>query len=371
MAERRRRLSGRPSGRPSRRTSTVLALVLVLVAGLLVAGTLVWRRLDQSRVEQALDAVPAGSLRVAFTDWDVVRRKLDADLGDDPDRDTVEAMIDQAYDRDYAAASSIDEAAGALQEKFGFGPATAQWEAFAQGRKGATMVLKVADGTDFDVLADNLRTVGFKKPKREDGVWQGGADLIAATDPTISPELQYVALLADQGLVVSSDNLEYAGSAAKVAAGSADSFASVAGVPDLAERMDDPANALVWGKDFACTDLAMSRADDNDQERAEALVEKLGGVTPLSGMAMAMAPNRTLRVVQHFESSEQARKNLRPRAKLAVGEAIGRGVSFADDLELVSAKAVGSDVLLDLRPRTKAGFVLSALYDGPLLFATC
>ena len=35
-------------------------------------------------------------------------------------------------------------------------------------------------------------------PKDEDGVWRGGADLVAQIDPTITPELQYVVLLADQ-----------------------------------------------------------------------------------------------------------------------------------------------------------------------------
>ena len=93
-----------------------------------------------------------------------------------------------------------------MHEMFGFGPVNAQWEAFAQGKQGAAMVLKVADGTDFDVLADNLRTAGYTKPKDDDGVWEGGADLVAALDPTLSPEVQYVALLEDQGLVVTSDN---------------------------------------------------------------------------------------------------------------------------------------------------------------------
>ena len=49
------------------------------------------------------------------------------------------------------------------------------------------MVLKVADGTDFDVLADNLRTDGYTKPKEDDGVWEGGADLVASLDGTAQP----------------------------------------------------------------------------------------------------------------------------------------------------------------------------------------
>jgi hypothetical protein len=353
------------------RTVVIAAVVLLLVAGLLVAGSVAWKRLHRTDLEEALGVVPASSLRVGFTDWGVVRRALHADLGDTPDRDAVEKFMQAAYDSDFAAASSIDEAAAALQSKFGFSPATAQWEAFAQGRQGATMVLKVPDGTDFDVLAGNLRSAGYGKPRSADGVWKGGADLVARLDPTFSPELQYVSLVEDRGLVVTSDNAGYAASSARVAAGDGSSFASVSGVGDLAVHLEKPANAMIWGKDFACTDLAMSRADEEAQAQAETRVREAGGVTPLTGFAMAMQADRTLRVDAHFEDSERARKNLRSRAKLAVGEAIGRGTSFSEDFKLTSSKAVDSDVLLDLRPRTKTGYVLSALYDGPVLFATC
>lgn len=353
------------------RTLVVAAVVLVLVAGLLVAGVVIWKRAHRTDLQEALARVPASSLRVGFTDWGVVRRALHADLGDTPDRDAVEKFMRAAYDSDFSAVSSIDESAAALQSTFGFGPATAQWETFAQGRKGATMVLKVPDGADFGVLAGNLRSAGYGKPKKADGVWRGGVDLVAGLDPTLTPELQYVALLEDRGLVVTSDNPGYAASAARVAAGDAASFASVGSIDDLALQLGRPANAMIWGKDFACTDLAMSRADEDAQAQAKTRVRQVGGVTPVTGFAMAMQPDRTLRVAAHFEDSERARKNLRPRAELAVGEAIGRGGSFSDDFKLTSSKAVDSEVVLDLLPRTKQGYVLSALYDGPVLFATC
>jgi hypothetical protein len=353
------------------RRAGIAVLVLALLAGLLVVGVVVWQRVNRSDLEEALDRVPASSLRVGFTDWATVRSRLDAHLGDTPDGEEVEKLIQKAYDSDYVAASSIDDSARALQEKFGFSPATAQWEVFAQGRAGAAMVLKVAEGADFDVLAGNLRSAGYQKPEEEDGVWKGGIDLMPQIDPSISPELQYVTLLEDRGLVVSSDGLGYAKTAAKVAAGEGSSFASVEGVSDVAGHLGDPANAMLWGRDFACTDLAMSRADDDAQAQAEQLVQQAGGVTPLAGLAMAMQPDRTLRIVAHFEDDDRAAKNLRPRAKLAVGEAVGRGGSFADDFELVSSKAIGSDVVLDMRPKSETGFVLSLLYDGPVLFATC
>ena len=224
----------------------------------------------------------------------------------------------------------------ALQENFGFSPATAQWEAFAQGRQGATMVLKVASGADFDVLADNLRSAGYdeaeggrrclggrRRPGGRDRPddHPGAAVRRAARGPGPRGHQRQRRLRRRRRR--------------EVASGDANSFASVDGVAEMADRLGDPANAMVWGKDFACDDLAMSRADEDDQAAGrDELVQEAGGVTPLAGLAMAMEPNRTLRVVAHFEDAERAEKNLRPRAQLAVGEAVGRGGSFADDFEL-------------------------------------
>ena len=176
-----------------------------------------------------------------------------------------------------------------MQDNYGFSPANAQWEAYAQGRQGATMVLKVADGTDFGVLADNLRTIGYHKPKKDDGVWRGGADLVAGIDPTLTPEVQYVVLLEDQGLVVTSDSAAYAAQAAAVAKGDGKNLASSGKVDGLDDTLGRPANAMLWSGDFACEDLAMSKADQDSQTQADDLVQRAGGVTPLSGLAMAMS----------------------------------------------------------------------------------
>ncbi len=356
--------------RPVRRY-LVVGLALALVVGLLAVGVVVWRRLDRTPVERALDGAPSGSLRVAFTDWSVVRREVGVRLGEDPADARIEDFMAKAYDGDYTAASSIDEAAVALHNFFGFGPVNARWEAFSQSRKGAAMTLAVADGTDFGVLADNLRSAGYTKPEKDDGVWEGGADLVSLLDPTFSPEVQYIVLLEDEGLVVTSDDPGYAATAAKAATGDGPVVGEEEGIGDLVDPLEEPANAMFWAGDFACEDLAMSRADSQAQDQADRLVEDAGGVTPLAGLAMAMRADRTLRVVEHFEDGDVARKNLRPRAVLAVGEAPGRGISFSDDFELTTSRTSGSNVVLDLRPREPVGYVLSALYDGPLILATC
>ncbi|ROR92567.1 hypothetical protein EDD33_3458 [Nocardioides aurantiacus] len=360
--------------RPRRRTLLVGLLVLALVAGLVVTGVWLWRRADRTPLQEALTHAPQDARRVAFTDWTQVRRSVGADLGEDPDRDAVEAMTAKAYDADLSPVSSTEEAAGALQEIYGFGPATAQWELYSQSPKGAAMVLRPPEGTDFDVLAGNLRRAGYDAPAGggPGGTWDGGIDLVASLDPTLTPALQYVALLPDQGLVVSSDTRSYAASTAKVARGDATPVSDVAGVEDVAGRLGGTVNAMLWTGDFVCEDLSMATAAEEEQQQAEGLVDDVGGVSPLAGFAMGMDAGRTLHVVAHYEDDDRAREDLRARAELVVGETPGRGGGrVADDYELTRSRAVGPDVLLDLRPRSDDGFVLSGLYEGPLVFATC
>ena len=64
--------------RVSARAVLLGVLVLSLVAGLVVVGVLVWQRQHRTDLDQALDAVPARSLRVGFTDWGTVRTRLKA-----------------------------------------------------------------------------------------------------------------------------------------------------------------------------------------------------------------------------------------------------------------------------------------------------
>ena len=359
-----------PRARGRGRTTLLAVITLVAVIALVLVGLSLWQRFTRTGLEQAADAVPASSLRLAYTDWSRVRGQVDAKVDGSSSATEIEEFITEAYDTDFVAASSIDESAAALHRLYGFSPVNAEWEAFAQGRRGAAMVLKVPDA-DFDDLADNLDSIGYEEPEEDDGVWKGGVDLVAATDPTLTPELQYVSLLEDRGLVVTSDNAEYAAVAARAATGDGDTLASRGTTESLTAAIEEPANAMLWAGDFACEDLAMSSADENDQATAEQLVADAGGVTPLSGLAMAMSVDRTLQVVGAFEDDDQAQDNLRPRARLAVGEAVGRGGSFADDFELTASRAVDATVRLTLEPRQPAGFVLSALYDGPVLFATC
>jgi hypothetical protein len=353
------------------RTIALVTIGVVVVGALVLVGTRIWTDRDRTDLRRALDVVPSSTLRLSFTDWDAVREALEADLGKEPSADEIQDLISRGYDRDLTAVSSIEEAASALQEHFGFSPATMSWEAYAQGKSGATMVVRMPDGFDFDEVTTKLTDLGFTKPKNDDGVWLGGTDLVAAIDPTITPELQYVAVLADRHLIVTSDVEDYARKSAEVARGNGRSLGDIAAVRDVVQPLAEPAAAMLWAEDFACSDLAMSQASAEDQEEADALVEKAGELTPLSGLVMALGKDRSLTVSELFESGTAAKENLRTRANLIVGPAPGRGGSFSDDLKLTESRTDGATVQLRLEPRAKTGFVLSALDSGPVLFATC
>ncbi len=357
--------------RERRRVVAVIAALVVVLGVLVIGGQRVWDRLHRTDLSAAVDVVPRSTVRLGFTDWDQVRDRLGVDETTSPTTAEIDKLTSRGYDTDLSAVSSIDDSTAALQEHFGFSPTTMAWEAYAQARAGATMVARMPDGFDFDEVRENLDDLGFTEPKESDGVWLGGIDLVAAIDPSITPELQYVVVLSDEHLIVTSDTEEYAAAAAKVASGDAPSLGDVSSAADLAEAAGEPAAAMLWPRDFACSDLSMSAADPDAQEQAASLIAKAGKISPLDGLAMALDADRTLRVLLHFESSSQAKANLRARANLAVGEAVGRGGSFSDDMTLTSSRTDGSAVVLTIEPKEKSGFVLSALDSGPVIFASC
>lgn len=325
---------------------------------------------DRSDFSKSLDVVPKETDRLSFTDWAAVREAVGADLGAGSSPAAIEDMIAKAYDTDLSASSSIETSAVALQRFFGFSPATIDWEAYSQTQTGAAMVVRLPDDIDFGDLRDNLTKIGFKAPSSKNGVWDGGVDLIAALDGTLTPKVQYVALLEDERLVVTSETHEYTQLAADVARGKKDSLGDDDSSREVVDSLDEPATAELWARDFACTDLSMTSAGPEDQAEAAALVAQAGKVSPLSGLVMSMAKDRTFTVSELFESDRQAEENLRARARLIVGASPGNG-SFAENLTLTSSRTDGKLVELVLEPKTPTGFVLGAYNQNAVLFATC
>ncbi|HET7735936.1 MAG TPA: hypothetical protein VFK52_08190 [Nocardioidaceae bacterium] len=337
----------------------VVLVTLVVVA--LVAGASWWFQSRRTTYESALATLPSEVLRASYTDWAGIR----SELGDQPLDDFTLA----AYDRDFSRTSALEANAPLLESIYGIDLRAVEWEVYGQSDEGSVAVLKLGSAPSFDDLTSTLTDLGYPAPSQETKAWAGSVELVATIDSSLTPVFQNVVLLEEESLVLLSDSPEYAEHAAAAARGDDDALLS--SVSDLADQADQPISALLWAGDYACKDLAMSTADAVDQNRADALVDQAGGVSPLTGLLMAAAGDGAVRVGLRFEDDDQATDNLQPRTDLAAGEAPGLGGAFADRFSILAARTSGRLVLLDLEPAEDGTALLSGISDGPVLFATC
>ncbi len=278
-------------------------------------------------------------------------------------------FLDRGFERDLTSTSALVQSAPALQEHFGFSPATLEWELFSQSEQGAVVIMRVPDATDVGTIGDQLERSGFTRPAAgatSGQVWSGGDSALAALGADLTPELQYVALDASDHLVLTSDSESYL---ATVVDGLGEGSVGE-GMQDVIDASGEPLSAAVYDGAYTCSALAMSHADRSDQQEADQLISQAGKVNPVTGFAMSAQPGGHLRVALGFENSDQARTNADSRSVLASGPAPGQGGDFSDRFSVSSTTADGRVVTLDLVP-TEGSYVLSDLSTGPVLFATC
>lgn len=341
---------------------------LVAVAVVVVAGLVAWRlAAPGTALDRALALVPDGTSRVSWTDWEGVRRELDADVDADSSPEAVDAFMSDAFADDLSAMSALGTSAVVMQPELGFSPATITWELLAQSPEGAVEMMGVDDDVDLGEVADRLSALGWTEPDDADGVWVGGPDVLARVGGGLTPELQHFVLLADRHVILASDQASYLEQVLEVAGGDTD---AVDGLAEVAAGLGEPVAAAVYDGAYACERLAMSQADDDAQAEADQLVTAAGGVHPLTGFAMGLLPGGDVRAVMQVEDSDDAPADADARAQLAAGPAPGQGGNFSDRFSVAGASSEGRTITLDLRPED-GKYVLSDLTSGPVLFATC
>jgi hypothetical protein len=348
-----------------RRLWIVVAAVVALVV--VTGGYLWWQRGDETSFAWAVGHAPAGSQRLSWTDWAAIRAHEGVRLSERSSSAELRRFLDAAYDEDLSSTSALVTSAPVLQQRFGFSPASADWELFSQAVQGAVVMVHVTDAVDLDEVADHLRARGYQEPAAEDGVWQGGDNLVASVSASLSGELQYIALDRENSLVLASDTSSYL--AVAMAALRGDS-ARAAGLDDVVDDAGSPLSSSVYAGDYACGALAMAQAGRTDRAQAEQLTSAAGEVNPYSAFAMSDEPDGTVRVGFEFADDTMARTNADTRATLARGPAPGQGGTFGDRFRVTSVTAHGSLVVMQLAPRPGAS-VMSDLSTGPVLFATC
>ncbi len=93
--------------------------------------------------------------------------------------------------------------------------------------------------------------------------------------PQLTPKLQFIALLPDLGVILTSDSRAYLNDAIAAATGDAEHLTSVA---DVVADTSTPFTAAVFTGAYTCENLAMASADDNDRSPAEELIRSAGEV---------------------------------------------------------------------------------------------
>jgi hypothetical protein len=339
----------------------------LLVLALVVAGLLWWRSAQLTDLQRATAFAPPDAQRLSWTDWSAVRGELGAEVSAGSGTPELESFLNDGFEADLTSTSALLQSASTLHARYGFSPASLEWELLSQSDEGAVILMRTPDSFDFDALADRLEGLGYDPPESDTGVWEGGADLLPEISPTLTPELQHVALDADRHLIVTSDRAGYLDQAMDTVTGEAD---GVEGFDDIVEATGEPLSASIYSGTVACQELAMSSADAADQAQAEELIQNAGEVNPVTGFSMSVQPARDIRVVLGFENDEQARVNADTRSVLARGPAPGQGGEFSDRFAVDRVTAEGSLVTLALDP-VEGEYVLSDLSSGPVLFATC
>ena len=354
-----------------------LVAASVLLVAALVGGGLAGRTAPEPRpvLELAIDSVPQVTATLNITDWERVRAALGApDLtGASPARDRSSALS-RAYDTDLSAVSGLVVSEEAMTDTFGWSVFDLRWEAFAQSTEGAVTVAALDDRVSTGDVTAALQEMGFTPPEDgadDGGVWLGGADLLASLDIDLTPQLAFIAVLPEQGLVVTSDSSSYAARTVEVITGDGPSMALATAVPQTALALADLPVAVVHTAARGCEVTGFATASAQDRRAAAQLAEAAGGLVPSAGMGFGLDADGVLRVVQHFVSQAGAAEQRDVRLRLAAGPATGQGGDFDDRFRVAAAEVVGTDLVLDLRPVNGASQLLSDLASGPFLPAWC
>lgn len=175
----------------------------VLVALALVVGGLLWWRGhdDRTSFAWAVGHAPAGTQRASWTDWAAVRAHEGVHLSTSSSTAELRRFLGRAFDDDLSSTSALVGSAPVLQQRFGFSPATVDWELFSQTEQGAVVMLRLPSA-DLGSVPDRLRALGYREPSDAGGVWEGGPDLVAGLSADVTPELSYVAVDSDASLVL-------------------------------------------------------------------------------------------------------------------------------------------------------------------------
>jgi hypothetical protein len=343
----------------------LVTLLAVVVAGVALA------RVPRATpaVATAFASVPAETLTATVTDWAQVRAELSRRGGS--------GLLDRAYDSDASAVSVLGAMVPVMRRHYGWSVLDAEWEALAQSRAGASVVVQLPTGFDLGVVRDGLEELGYQQPLDAGGVWRGGTDLVAGIAPGTTPLMAHAVVLDDTRRVVFSDAPGYAGETAAVVTGDAASFGESEAVRALGEQLEGSVASVAHVGAHGCRVMGFGEASGLDRTAAARRIEAVGGLTRHTGVGMGLVAEpddvglRRPMLVVAVHLPRTVADEAQRRARLARGAAPGQGGTYGSRFAVAAAQQRGQDVVLRLRPRHAQAQLLSDLNAGRLLFAAC
>jgi hypothetical protein len=344
-----------------------LLVVSILVMALAIAGgwwAAALRPDTRPALTAALDALPARTTIVGFTDWKQVREHLA--LGAVDTRGERAALMNDAGLRDLATRSVLTTNVEVMHDVLGWSPADIEWEVYGQDRVGSAAVVRLDGSVSFDDVRAKLKAAGYRQSER---TWSAGK---STGLPGI---LVNVALVPRQRLVVMSDQVRQIPDVLDVVDGRAPSLAGRRAAADTARALVGSDSAILQGGTLGCGSTAVT--GDADLERqARTAVDRAGALESyrFSGRGLverggAGFSAQRLVFAMTFGSAAEASEQARVRALLTSGPFIGRNGPIADTLRLRSDSTDEATVRLDFAHDPDTDVFMTG--TGPVLFASC
>ena len=160
------------------------------------AASLWWRIADTTELRAGGRPGAGGRGSAGWTDWE---RRPHASWTPTcrPRRPAteVDGFLAEGFDADLTSTSALVASAPVLHERFGFSPASVDWELFSQSTEGAVVTLRLPESTDFDELADGLEELGYTASRRRGRrLGRRARTCWPEIGPDLTPELQHIAL---------------------------------------------------------------------------------------------------------------------------------------------------------------------------------
>ena len=311
----------------------------------------------------ALDALPADTTVVGFTDWSQIREHLGVGVVDS--RGERGKLAGAAARRDLSTRSVIGNRVDEIARPLGWSAADVEWEAYGQDPDGTAAVVRLGRSTSFDDVRKQLRAAGYR---------QDGSRWIAGQRSSLPETFSNLALVPRQRLVVLSDRSKQLARVLDVVDGRARSLAGDHVAAETAKALAGSDSVLLQRGTLACETTAVTGAAREQQARAA--IARAGDLEPyrFSGRGIVDRGGSGFSAQQivfamTFGSAVVASEQAQVRAGLATGPFIGRNGPIDETLRLRSSVADESTTRMTFDHDPETDVFMTG--TGPVLFATC